>query len=420
MRRFRLAFAGLAVLLGAAAIAGCGGSSPSGTSATSVPTAAGHASGPVTHVSASQTAAPPELSHLTVGVLPAVTTATLYLAIKQGYFQQEGLTVTPRTVTVSADAIPFLLHGTIAISSGNLDTYLAADASGVLPLRILNETAICSPGTLAVLAGARSRITSAAGLAGKTIAVAGDPNIQTLTINRLLGAEAKSVHYVVVPFPDMAAALAAGQVDAMATLEPYISAAEHAAHAKVVLDQCGGANAGIPLGGYFTTASWAAKYPDTARAFQAAINKAQALANSDPALIRQVLPTFMKVSAAVAAKVGLPRFATGLNVGAIQAVADLAFAGGELKSKVDAASLSLLTASAYVRPRPSGRPGRRPGPRTQAATSTPAPGRAAPSQGQRKTAPPPHGRAGRASPRTWCQAPPRPSPSAGRCHWPDA
>jgi NitT/TauT family transport system substrate-binding protein len=321
MRRFRLAFAGLAVLLTAAAIPGCSNSSSS----------------TATSPAASTT---PELSSVVVGVLPAVNTATLYLAIKEGYFSQEGLTVTPKQLAVSTEAIPFMLHGTIAISSGNMDTYLAADAAGVLPLRILNETALCSPRTLAVLATPQSGITSAAQLAGKSIAVAADPDIQTLTISRLLGAaEAKAVHYVVVPFANMGAELAAGKIDAIATLEPYISAVEHADGAKVVLDQCSGANSGMPLGGYFTTASWAAKYPDTARAFQAALNKAQALANRDPALVRQVLPTFMKVTEQVAAKVGLPRFATSLDAGAIQGIADLAYQGGELKKQVSVTSL---------------------------------------------------------------------------------
>ena len=98
-------------------------------------------------------------------------------------------------------------------------------------------------------------------------------------------------------------------------------------------------NAGIPLGGYFTTASWAAKYPNTARAFQQAMNKAQALADKDPALVRQILPTFMKVTAQVAAGVGLPQFATGLNAAAIQGIADLAYAGGEMKTKVNVTPL---------------------------------------------------------------------------------
>jgi NitT/TauT family transport system substrate-binding protein len=273
-----------------------------------------------------------------VGVLPAVNTASLYLAIRKGYFAQAGLVVIPKQLAASTEAIPSMLHGTIDVSSGNMDSYLAAEASGVVSLRILNETALCSPRTLAVLTTSRTGITTAAQLAGKTIAVALHPNIQTLTINRLVGA---AVHYVVVPFANMGAALAAGKVDAIATLEPYTSAAEHADGASVVLDQCGGANAGLPLGGYFTTASWAARHPLAARAFQRALNRAQALANSSPALVRQVLPTFMKVTPQLAAKVGLPRLATGLDQAAIQQVADLGYAGGELKRQVAVAPLLL-------------------------------------------------------------------------------
>ena len=282
----------------------------------------------------------PELSSITVGVLPAVNTATLYLAIKEGYFTQVGLTVTPEQLAVSTDAIPGLLHGTIDISSGNLDSYIAADAAGVLPLRILNETAVCSSDTLAVLAKPSSGITSAADLAGKTIAVASKPDIQTLTIDKLVGpAEAKTLHFVAMPFQNMLAALAAGRVDSIATLQPYIAAAEHTLGASIVLNECSGADAGVPLGGYFTTASWFAKYPDTAHAFQSAMNKAQALANSNPALVKQILPTFMKVTAQVAAGVVIPQFATGLNASQIQFIANLAYAGGEAKSLVNVTPL---------------------------------------------------------------------------------
>ena len=324
MRRFRLAFAGLAVLLSAAAGAGCSSSSTTSTRGSSSPSA------PSTK---------PELSSITVGVLPAVATATLYLAIKEGYFTQEGLTVTPKQVALATSAIPLMLHGTIDISSGNLDAYLAADAAGVLPLRILNETVLCSPRTLAVLALPRSGITGPAQLAGKTIAAPSEVDLQTLGINRLVGpAEAKTLHYVVVPFTNEAAELAAGKVDAIATLEPFIGAAEHIG-ASVVLDICSGANASMPLGGYFTTASWTARYPNTARAFQAAMNRAQALADSNPALVRQILPTFMKVTAQVAANVGVPEFGTGLNAAAIQGVADLTYTGGETKRQVNVTPL---------------------------------------------------------------------------------
>jgi NitT/TauT family transport system substrate-binding protein len=275
-----------------------------------------------------------------VGVLPAVAPATLYLAIKEGYFSKVGLTVTPEQLTVSSDAIPGLLHGTIDISSGNLDSYLAAAAAGVLPLRILNETALCSPDALAILAKPSSGITSVAQLAGKTIAVNTKPSIQTLTIDRLAGpTEAKTLHFVTIPFANMGAALASGEVDAAATLQPYIGSVEHADGASIAVNECTGANADIPLGGYFTTAQWLAKYPNTAHAFQQAMNEAQVLANRNPALIQTLLPTFMKVTAQVAAKVAVPQFATGLNAAAIQDVADLAFSGGEAKSQVNVTPL---------------------------------------------------------------------------------
>jgi NitT/TauT family transport system substrate-binding protein len=330
MSHVRSAFAGLVVILAAVVSTGCSSSSSS-TPSTQTPTAS-------TRASSSSTAL--EKTSIVVGVLPAVATATLYLAIKEGFFSQVGLTVTPQQLTVSSDAIPGLLHGTIDISSGNMDSYLAAAAAGVLPLRILNETALCSPNALAVLAKPGSGITGLAQLAGKTIAVNSKPSIQTLTIDRLAGpAEAKTLHFVVIPFTNMGAALAAGQVDAIATLQPYIGSIEHTDGASIALNECTGANADIPLGGYFTTAQWLAKYPNTAHAFQQAMNQAQVLANRNPALVRQVLPTFMKVTSAVAAKVDIPQFATGLNAAAIQGVADLAFSGGEAKSQVNVTPL---------------------------------------------------------------------------------
>src|SRR5580698_425028 len=198
MRRLHPALAGLAALMCVAVSAGCSSSSPS-SSAPAASSLTASASSSSTAPESSSTA--PELPNIKVGVLPAVNTATLYLAIKEGYFSQVGLTVTPVQLAVSPDAIPGLLHGTLDISSGNLDSYIAADAAGVLPLRILNETAVCSSDTLAVLAKPSSGITSAAGLAGKTIAVASKPDIQTLTIDKLVGpAEAKTLHFVAMPF----------------------------------------------------------------------------------------------------------------------------------------------------------------------------------------------------------------------------
>ena len=126
-------------------------------------------------------------------------------------------------------------------------------------------------------------ITSPAGLAGKTIAVNVSPNIQTLTITRQLqanGVPTAGVRYVVIPFADMTAALKAHRVDAISEVEPFLSSTEDALGAQPVLQQCTGPTAGIPLGGYITTAAWAAGHPAAARAFARAVEQGQALAAS--------------------------------------------------------------------------------------------------------------------------------------------
>jgi NitT/TauT family transport system substrate-binding protein len=277
-----------------------------------------------------------EKTHLTVAALPIVDDAPLFLAIKKGYFRQQGLTVTPKIITQSTLALPDLLHGSVDIvGGGNYVSYMEGQASGTFKLKILVAGTECKAGSFGVLALPSSGITSPAKLAGKTIAVNLTNNIQTLTANAALkaaGVSPGSVKYVVIPFPDMAAALKAGRVSAISVVEPFLSGAEQALGAKLVLSQCSGSLASFPLSGYFTTAAWAQQNPRTAAAFQRAMDKAQAYADANPAAVRQVLPTYTKVTAAAAQHLVLNSFPATVSAADLQRVASLMHTGGVLKS----------------------------------------------------------------------------------------
>ena len=246
-----------------------------------------------------------EKTHLTVAALPIVDDAPLFLAIKKGYFRQQGLTVTPKIITQSTLALPDLLHGSVDIvGGGNYVSYMEGQASGTFSLKILVAGTQCKAASFGVLAMPSSGITSPAKLAGKTIAVNLTSNIQTLTAGAMLkadGVNPASVKYVVIPFPDMAAALKAGRVSAISVVEPFLSGAEQALGAKLVLSQCSGPLASFPLSGYFATTAWTQQNPHTAQAFQRAMAKAQAYADANPAAVRQILPTYTKVTAPAAA-----------------------------------------------------------------------------------------------------------------------
>ena len=279
----------------------------------------------------------PEKTHLTVGALPIIDDAPLFLAIKRGYFKQEGLTVTPQIITQSTLALPDMLHGTVdIIGGGNYVSYFEGQTQGTFSIRVLTAATTCQPSSFAVLALPGSGITGPAGLAGKTIAVNLTNNIQTLMTSAVLkadGVNAASVKYVAIPFPDMAAALKAHRVDAISVVEPFLTGAEHTIGAKVVMSECSGPTADFPLSGYFATTAWTKQYPKTARAFQRAMAKAQALAASDPAAVKQILPSYTKITAQAAQGINLNSFPATTDAAQLQRVADLMLSGGLVKSR---------------------------------------------------------------------------------------
>jgi NitT/TauT family transport system substrate-binding protein len=319
------AAAGLAVALLAAAC--------SSSSSSSSPGSSGSAS----------SSAKLEQSHIVVGALPVVDDAPLYLAQKNGYFSQAGLNVTIQPVTQSTLAIPDMLHGTVAIIAGaNYVSFLGAQAKGAVQFKVLVEGVNCQPDTFAIEALPSSGITSPAKLAGKKIAVNLTNNIQTLTANAVLkadGVDPSKVTYEVIPFPNMIAALAAHRVDAISVVQPFLAGAQASDGAKTVVSSCTGPVASEPMSGYFATQSWAQQNPNTARAFQTAMLKAQAYANANPAAVKSILPTYIKISPTAASHVTLGTFPSTLDPAVLQQILTLMKNGGVQTGSLDANSL---------------------------------------------------------------------------------
>jgi NitT/TauT family transport system substrate-binding protein len=309
-----------------------------GCSSSGSPTASSSASG-----SASPSTAKLEQPSITVGALPVVDSAGLYLANKLGYFKQEGLTVKVTTVAQSTQAIPDMLHGTIAVIGGaNYVSFIEAQAKGTAQFKVLAEGVTCKPNTFGVAALPSSGITSAKDLAGKTVAVNLTNNIQTLTLNAVLkadGVDPSKVKYLVIPFPNMIAALKAKQVDAISAVEPFLGGSEAADGAKQVVSSCDGPAANMPMSGYLSTSDWAQKNPNTARAFQKALLKAQAYADANPSAVKAIIPTYSKVTAAQASALPLNNYPSSLDPAELTKVISLMKSGGLDAGSATASSL---------------------------------------------------------------------------------
>jgi NitT/TauT family transport system substrate-binding protein len=324
-RAGRLVLTALGVLSVAVLTVACGSSGSSSNGGSTTGSASGN----------------PAATTIVVGSLPLVDTAGLQVALKEGFFKQAGLNVTVKSVTQSTAAIPDLLHGSIdVIGGGNYVSFFEAEANGTFPVEILAPADDCTTDTFGVVAMPSSGISKPADLAGKTIAVNLTQNIQTLATNSVLAADgvtASSVHYVEIPFPDMAAALQANRVDAISVVEPFLSAAL-AAGGKLVTSTCTGSMADFPLSGYMTTKSWAQQHAGAARAFQQALEKGNAYANAHPSVVRSLLPTYTSITAKEAATLPLTSYPTTLTAAPMQRVATL-MRGGGLATPSDVAAM---------------------------------------------------------------------------------
>ncbi|MDI3404815.1 ABC transporter substrate-binding protein [Streptomyces cavernicola] len=223
----------------------------------------------------------PEKSTVTVAATPLVDSAALYIAQERGYFKDEGLRVRVRVrpVQQSVQAVPALANGQVdVVAGGNYVTMLQAQERGALKLRILVDGVALARHSMDVVVMPDSPIRTAKDLQGRKVAENVLHSIQSLRLDAILKAEGKSakpVEYRQVPFPQMAAALEKGQVEAADITEPFLTDARRRLNARVVVDGASGPASGLPLSGYAATQQFTEENPRTAAAFQRAVRRAQ-------------------------------------------------------------------------------------------------------------------------------------------------
>lgn len=283
-----------------------------------------------------------EKDTITVVTLPIVDCAPIYIAQRQKLFEAEGLKVQVKLITQSPQSIPALAKGEVDLTCGNYVSFLQAQDKGTFKLSIVGDAAVLTSNYVDVLVNPDSPIRSAKDLEGRKVAVNVLNNIQTLTLDAILkaqGADPSKVKYVPVPFPQMGPALQKNQVDAISTVEPFVSDLKQKVGARVVVDGGGAPVTNVPLSGYLGTQKFTTENPKTAAAFQRALFKAQQAATGDRKKVEEVLPGYARIDAKVASAITLPGFPASLDPARLQRVVDLMTAAGQLKSPPDLNSL---------------------------------------------------------------------------------
>jgi NitT/TauT family transport system substrate-binding protein len=265
----------------------------------------------------------PEIAEITVGTLPIVDVAPVYLAIEDGLFADEGLTVTPEVMQGGAAAIPALQGGDLDIAFGAWPSFLIANQEGI-ELRAVADGVAAVPGFTEFLALPDSGLEGdPSALAGRTVALNTLGNLGELALRDTLadaGLDFSDVTAVEIPFPEMGAALDGGSVDVIWSVEPGVTGNKANVGAVTVIDSYVDDLDGFPVAGYFVTAEFAEQNPNTVAAFTRAVQAAADMLNGDPDLRVEIAQTYTELPPELLENVTFPEFRGELDTAELERV----------------------------------------------------------------------------------------------------
>ncbi|WP_229075928.1 ABC transporter substrate-binding protein [Actinoplanes sp. DH11] len=279
-----------------------------------------------------------------VGVIPIVDVAPIYLGQKQGFFAKRNIELTMEAGQGGAAIVPGVVSGQFQFGFSNMTSLMIAQTKSV-PIKVVSNgvasTGVDGKDFGAVVVKGDSAIKTAADLAGKKISVNTLKNIgDTVTRQsvRKAGGDPSKIEFVEMPFPNMPAALDAGQVDAAWVVEPSLTTIK-AAGGREVASTYVDAAPNLTVAAYFASTELIGKNPDLVKRFTEAMNESLAYADSHPEDVRGILADYTKIDEKLRAGLVLPKWPTEINEASVQTLATLGEKDGIFSGTPDLAKL---------------------------------------------------------------------------------
>ena len=302
--------------------------------------ATGTLSGCAAGGTATAATAPLEQHAITVDSVPAAEEGGLYVAQARGFFAQQGLTVTIRSVTGGETAIPDLQSGGAQLIAANYVSSILAQMAGEfhgtpVSLRIIAAGSEIEPDTedLYVMPHSRYQTVAQLARAHARIGVNTANDVGDVMAGALLAQDGYHLSDIkkIIPaggFPALLKMLPAGQVDAAWLPQPLGEEAEQRTGAVPIADFDQGALQEFPFTGYIGTTQWVEAHPNTTAAFLRALNQGQQLADTDRSAVESAMEKYMAIPPVIADTMAIDSYPLVMDVPQLQRVADSMFEFG--------------------------------------------------------------------------------------------
>ncbi|MEV4351375.1 ABC transporter substrate-binding protein [Actinoplanes sp. NPDC049596] len=265
---------------------------------------------------------------VTVGVIPIIDVAPIYLGKAKGFFARRGIDLTLVQEQGGAAIVKNVVGGKYPFGFSNVTSLMAAQAGGAkLKGVAAGVSSTGRPGRdfSAIVVHDGSPIRSAKDLAGKTIAVNTLKNLGDTTVRQSVrsdGGDPKNLKFEAMPFPDMPAALQGGRVDAAWVVEPQLSQVLTQG-GQVVASNFVDTAADLTVALYFTSEAAVAKSPELVTHFTEAIKESLAYAATHPDEVRDIVGTYTTINDTVRIAMILPSWPGEINRASIDRLAQL-------------------------------------------------------------------------------------------------
>lgn len=290
-----------------------------------------------------RTARAADLTPLRVGTLTSDNTATVYYAQELGLFAKYGLDVTVTSMQSGPVVAAAVTGGALDVGVANVATIANARARGVA-LKFMFPASIASVTELTdqIMVAKASDITSAAGMNGKTVGVNGLRDLQQLCAMSWIdkhGGDSKTVKFVEIPIPQMAAALDTKRVDVGMPVEPFVTASLSAGVTRSLGNVLDGLAFPYMIIGWLATDAWLQANPAVAVQFVKAMREAAVWGNAHHKESADIIARIYKLDPDTVAKMNRATYGTTLDPKLMQPVIDGALKYGILATPVSAADM---------------------------------------------------------------------------------
>ena len=185
-------------------------------------------------------------------------------------------------------------------------------------------------------------ITDAAGFAGKTLGVPSIGSVLDVMLRvwlRQHGVDAAKIKFIEIPFPQQANQLRAGNIDGVITVNQFAGPMIGQGFGQLISSPLCELPEGLTAQEIVSTRAWATSHKAEVAVLRKSLSESQAMAKTNPAMVRAALGQAMRLPPPVTAHIALPVIDTSLTAAQLDWWGKVMKQQGLLKTEVDTSKL---------------------------------------------------------------------------------